>query len=66
MSIKTFHLFFITISVMFSLWFSMWTLTAYSADKENTFYVVLGIAAMAAAVLLILYGVKVYRKLKAL
>lgn len=51
---------------MFSLWFSMWTLTAYSADKENTFYVVLGIAALIAAILLVLYGVKVYRKLKTL
>ena len=66
MSIKSFHIFFITISVMFSLWFSMWTLMAYSADKENTFYVVLGIAALIAAILLVLYGVKVYRKLKTL
>lgn len=66
MSIKSFHIFFITISVMFSLWFSVWTLTAYSADNENTYYLVLGIGAIAVTALLVLYGVKVYKKLKTL
>ena len=66
MSIKSFHIFFISISVMLSLWFSVWTFTASGADKENTYYLALGIASLIAAVLLVLYGVKVYRKLKTL
>ena len=58
MSLSAFHIFFIAIATLMSLWVGVW---GVRGDQTA-----LGVACLAVAVVLTAYGLKVYRKLQAL
>lgn len=59
MSLKAFHILFITLSVIVTVGFGLWSLT--SAEFGST---TVGIISLIAAVLLVIYGVLFLQKLK--
>lgn len=65
MSLKAFHILFITLSTLLAFGFGIWSLKSYSADND-TKLMVLGIASFIVAVALIVYGVRFLQKLKTL
>lgn len=63
MSLKTFHIFFVTISILFSLGFSGWALKEYWRVDRATNLLLAG-GALIFAVLLVAYGWWFLHKLK--
>ncbi len=63
MSLKAFHLVFITASVLLSFGFGAWSLVGYS-DYGRTVDLVFGVGSVGIGVGLIVYGRYVLRKLK--
>lgn len=63
MSLKAFHLVFITASVLLAFGFGAWSLVGYS-DYGRTVDLVFGIGSIGAGVGLIVYGRYFLRKLK--
>ena len=63
MSLKAFHIFFITVSVLLALGFAAWSINGYLHEGEPMMLVA-GIISFLAGVLLVRYGVRFLRKLK--
>ncbi len=63
MSLKTFHVGFITLSVLLAFGFGVWNLLDPSA-RGNAAYLTLAIVAFAAGIGLIVYEIRFLRKLK--
>lgn len=65
MSLKWFHLLFIVISTLLAFGFAVWAVVSYAEAGDATL-LVLGILSFAGTAGLIVYGVKVRKKLKGL
>jgi len=63
MSLKAFHVLFVTISVLITLGFGIWSLRQYG-DTGATGSLALGIASLVVSVALVVYGVAFLKKLK--
>jgi hypothetical protein len=61
MSLRAFHLLFITLSVILTAFFAAWAFGQYSAARDTT-YVVVAVGSLAAGFGLVLYGTKFQRK----
>jgi len=61
-SLKTFHLFFIMMSIILTVWFAMYELQL----DENGMSTAIAIVSMMVSGGLIIYGLKVYKKFKTL
>ena len=61
-SLKTFHLFFIMMSIILTVWFAMYELQL----DENGMSTALAIVSLMVSGGLIIYGLKVYKKFKTL
>tara|TARA_Y100000310_G_C20158525_1_gene568028 strand:- start:69 stop:269 length:201 start_codon:yes stop_codon:yes gene_type:complete len=66
MSLKAFHIFFISVSTLFAIWFGVWSLSSYFSGADNGMLLVLAIFSFIVAGVLIVYGIKVFQKLKKL
>ncbi|MCH7858534.1 MAG: hypothetical protein IID14_02415 [Candidatus Marinimicrobia bacterium] len=66
MSLKQFHIFFITLSILLCFSFGVWGLRSYAEYGGGGTDLVLGLLAFIAGAVLIVYGVKVFQKLKTL
>jgi hypothetical protein len=62
-SLKAFHIVFVTVSILLTLGFGVWSLVHY-ADERRLLYLGLGIGSILAAVGLVFYGRYVLKKLK--
>jgi hypothetical protein len=62
-SLKAFHVLFITVSTLFSAGFGLWSVTAYQARGEAS-YLGLGVFSFLAAVTLVVYGGFFLKKMK--
>ncbi len=65
MSLKAFHILFITLSTLLALGFGAWSLNEYSKQSDGRF-LAMGILALVIGVALIVYGILFLRKLKKL
>jgi hypothetical protein len=65
MSLKAFHLLFIAVSVLMCVYVGAWGVGEYLHGTTSAF-LVLGIGCFLLAGLLVVYGVRVWRKLQAL
>jgi hypothetical protein len=63
MSLKTFHIFFITISVLFVLGFGVWLLGQYASEGRNIL-LLSALGSFLAAAGLVWYGIRFLKKLK--
>jgi hypothetical protein len=63
MSLKAFHIVFVTASILLAFGFGIWSLISYK-DESRTLDLVFGIGSLLAGVGLILYGRFVLKKLK--
>ena len=63
MSLKTFHLFFITIAIIGAVAFGAWGIF-YHLSHSNTMYFVLGIISIFGGAGLVIYEIKILKKLK--
>jgi hypothetical protein len=63
MSLKAFHVLFVTISVLITLGFGIWSLQQYGATGSSG-SLALGIASFVVSVALVVYGVAFLKKLK--
>ncbi len=63
MSLKTFHIFFIVVSVLFLFGFGAWNVTMYQSGGNVTMVAFAGISFLA-GIGLVLYGIRFLRKLK--
>ncbi len=63
MSLKAFHIIFISLSTLLALGFAAWCAVMYLAGR-STVHLVLGILSLLAAVGLVVYGRYVLKKLK--
>jgi hypothetical protein len=63
MSLKAFHLFFVTISILFSIGFGAWAIREYTrvSGTEN---LIMAIGAFVGAVILLVYGEWFLRKME--
>ncbi len=66
MSLKHFHIFFITISILLCFSFGAWGVHSYIEHEGGGTNLVLGLLAFIAGAVLIVYGIKVFQKLKTL
>lgn len=66
MSLKHFHIFFITLSILLCFSFGVWGLHFFVEHKGGGTNLVLGLLAFIAGAVLIVYGLKVFQKLKTL
>ena len=66
MSLKAFHIFFISVSTLLAIWFGVWGLRSYFNRAENSLILVLAIMSFIVAGVLIVYGIKIFQKLKTL
>ena len=64
MSIKGFHLLFIGISILFSGWFGVWCQQAKHSAINGIFIGYLGIFSFIISIGLLIYGYKIFIKLK--
>lgn len=64
MSLKSFHIFFVIVSTLFTLGFGIWSLDTYFKGAVDGTPLILGISSLAIGAILIIYGIKVYHKLK--
>ncbi|MEE9288086.1 MAG: hypothetical protein V3U69_00705 [Bacteroidota bacterium] len=63
MSLKNFHIVFISLSILLAFGFGIWGINSYSVS-DNTTHLSLGIISIVVGVGLIIYGREVYQKLK--
>ncbi len=63
MSLKAFHIVFVTASILLAFGFGIWSLVSYK-DESRTLDLVFGIGSLVVGVGLILYGRFVLKKLK--
>jgi len=63
MSLKAFHILFVTLSTLLAVWFSVWSFSQYS-DGAGTLYLAFGICGAVLVVALIVYGVWFLKKMK--
>ena len=63
LSLKSFHIVFITFAVMVTAFFGVWSLNYYSYS-QNTGYLITAISSFLAAVGLASYGILIAKKLK--
>lgn len=63
MSLKAFHIVFVIVTVVLSLYVALWGIREF-ADQRNTGALALGLVFLAAAIGLMVYGKKVYAKLR--
>ena len=66
MSLKNFHIFFISLSTLLCFGYGLWELRSYLGSNGTGTQPLLGIPALVLGVVLIVYGVKVFQKLKTL
>ena len=66
MSIKGFHLIFITIAALFCGGFGVWALFFESAESAGAAIKAFGVVTLIASVALVIYGIYFYRKSKSL
>jgi len=65
MSLKSFHIFFIVVSILTTLGFGLWTVVRFSqGDASANLW--LGVISLIAGVFLIWYGFRFFKKLKQL
>jgi len=63
MSLKAFHIFFISVSVALAVGFSAWLLQSYS--RTGDVWTLLGsVASLLTGLSLVLYGIRILKKLK--
>jgi hypothetical protein len=65
MSLRAFHIVFIVVSVVLSLYVALWGIRMF-AEERSTSSLTLGLTFLVAAVALMIYGKKAFRKLKEL
>jgi len=65
MSLRIFHIVFIVVTIVLSLYVALWGITQFSQERNGSALAV-GILFLGAAVLLMVYGKKTFRKLKEL
>lgn len=65
MSLRVFHVIFIVVSVVLSVFIALWGIRQYAADG-GTGGLALGVVFLIAAAAMIVYGKKTFRKLKEL
>lgn len=63
MSLKAFHIFFITLSIMLAIGFGVWEILAF-LETSDTVQLAMGIGSFAVAGGLAVYGIRFLRKLK--
>lgn len=63
MSLRFFHIVFIIASVLLAFGFGIWCLRRY-AEEPETLNLIFGVASLVTGVLLIGYGIAVFKKLK--
>ena len=63
MSLKAFHIVFVTVSILLTLGFGVWSLVQFS-EAKRPLDLVFGIGSLLAAVGLVFYGKYVLKKLK--
>lgn len=65
LSLRSFHLFFITASVLLAAWVGVWGVQSYLATKSGS-DLTLGLLFFALGLVLLVYGLRVRKKLRAL
>ena len=65
MSLRAFHIVFVIVTIVLSLFVTMWGIREF-ADERNTGALALAILFLVTAVVLVIYGKKVFTKLKEL
>ena len=65
LSLRSFHLFFITASVLLAAWVGVWGVQSYLATKSGG-DLALGLLFFALGLVLLFYGLRVRKKLRAL
>lgn len=65
MSLRVFHIVFIVVTIVLSLYVALWGISQFSQER-NAGALALGILFLVAAVGLMIYGKKTFRKLKEL
>lgn len=63
MSLRVFHIVFVIVTVALSLWVAVWGIREF-AQQRSTGGLALGIVFLATAVVMTVYGKKVYGKLR--
>jgi hypothetical protein len=63
MSLKAFHILFVTVSTLLAVWFTVWSFTHYGAGA-GTLYLVSGIGGCLLVIGLPIYGVWFLKKMK--
>lgn len=63
MSLKAFHILFVTLSTLLAIWFSIWSFGQHVAGA-GTLYLVLGACGALLVVALIVYGIWFLKKMK--
>jgi len=63
LSLKIFHIIFITASIILCFWFGIWSLHYYLSGERQA-YLMIGIASLVIAVLLVVYETLFIRKTK--
>lgn len=66
MSIKGFHLIFITIAALFFAGFGVWAVFFDSAQEAGSAVEAFGIVGFISSAVLIIYGIRFYRKAKSI
>ena len=61
MGLKSFHLFFIAMSVILAAFTAAWSVTQYRATPDGTYIATCAVSALAGAVLIV-YGVRFQRR----
>jgi hypothetical protein len=62
-SLKAFHIFFISLSVLLAIGFSVWLFRSYSGSGD-VWTLLAAVASLAAGLALILYGIRILKKLR--
>ncbi|MGH2626386.1 MAG: hypothetical protein ACRDHY_07030 [Anaerolineales bacterium] len=65
LSLRSFHLFFIAVSVLLSAWVGVWGITAWRASGDAA-ELAMGLFFFAVGAVLVVYGTRVRRKLQAI
>ena len=63
MSLKAFHIFFVVVSILLAFGFGVWSVYFHLTASDMS-YLILGIASFVVGVGLMVYGVRVMRKLQ--
>lgn len=65
MSLRAFHIVFVVVTIVLSLYVALWGIREYTQDRNGT-ALTLAVFFLLMAVALMIYGKKVFRKLKEL